>query len=628
MSTAKRDRTSGAGEGCATRSKAVKTSHESDEAAAGKPPVQRLSDKVQVTIKICSDDEDEYISDEADDNPTTLFDAFEEKRWLKQITGFANVGKSRVASCNAKFIRRYFMRHAFWTEMEELCEESSLLAFELFDRYGRLNREYAEHEIRKGSGVWGEELDDGDILLIENMHTEPLWRRQGAGAKLLNAVLDVVRDEARGFFAFVNPMHLTQQTDRDDDKPDSGTISEQVENFTHFFRSMGFRRVGTSGWLAFSDDDHPSRNLDKAQDWDAPVQLKGEQITPEPIRTILSSLSDPSISGAECVSKMEEVFAVEENAPLQMYTDEIGNTILHVAALGRKAEPISYIMSKIPQLAEKRNCDGYTPLEALQSSLDQQRTRQTIGGPRGVIDVISDSFTGFCQSDIECLAALTGTEIFDLTKLSDRDIWAASSATDEMASRDRKVNLIRNTLRLKYGCTCGQCVGGFLSLRMQFALIYQAELQHDILNDYPGAESSGADWILLNNDVLLHLPRAAQQNLVANKSMRQGFVNMCQHIGRCIDKKLLPNTETILDYYRDQVSEWPPATKSYLKRGGTVAAVALMIFDRAYDADEWAGDGMMIELFEQDIKKMPACRNDHEFGFVRAMCGYEDIFTG
>ncbi|KAI8626698.1 hypothetical protein F5Y19DRAFT_466323 [Xylariaceae sp. FL1651] len=544
MSTTKRDRTLGAGEDHATRAKVSKTSHESDSAAAGKLPVQRHSGEVQVTVKIYSDDdrEDDYI-------PMTLLNAFGEERWLKQINSL--------------------------------------------DSYGRLNPEYGEHEIRKGSGVWGKALNHGDIFMIANIRIEPLWRRQGVGAKLVGA----------GFFAFVNPMHLTQETVRNDEKLDSGTICEQSEIFKHFFRSLGFRRIGTSGWLAFTDNDsHPSRHLDKAQDWDAPVQLKSEQITPEPIRTILSSLSDPSISGAESVSKMEEVLAVEGNAPMQVYTDEIGNTILHMAAIGRKAEPISYIMSKIPQLAEKRNSD---------------RTRRLGGGVRVVIDVISDSFTGFCQSDIECLAALIGTEIFDLTKLSDRDIWVVSSATDETASRVREANLIRNTLRLKYGCTCGRCIGGFLNPRMRFTLLCHAEIQYDTLNDNPGPHRSHANWLESNSDVLDHLPRAVQQDLVTDKSMRQGFINMCQHVDDCLRKKWVPNTAAILDFYQDEVSEC-----------GTVAAVAMMIFDTAISQDEWAGDKTMMDMFEDDINQLPTCRNDHKFGLVRAKCGYEEIFTG
>ncbi|KAI1171944.1 hypothetical protein F4777DRAFT_590874 [Nemania sp. FL0916] len=513
--------------------------------------------------------------------------------------------------------------------MEELSNESSLLAFELFDRYGRLNREYSEHEIRKGSGVWGKELDHGDLLMFDNIHViEPPWRRKGLGAKLVSAVLDKTRHESKAFFAIANPLHLAQERVlRNEEEYEEDNIRKQSDNFEHFLRSLGFRRVGISDWLAFTDDDsHPSRHLDKAQDWDAPAQLKGEQIIPGPIRTILDSLADLSISGAECAAKIEEVLVAEENAPLQVWTDENDNTILHIASIGMRAEPISYIMSKVPQLAEKRNSDGYTPLEVLQSSLDYQRTRQLGGFGRRVI-VMSDRFAGFCQADVECLAALTGTEIYDLAELSDRDIWIVSSATDEMASRVPVANPIRNTLRLKYGCTCGQCVGGFLSPRMQFALAAQAEYQHDILNDYPGSDCSGADWVEGNDDVLGHLPMAVQQNLVTNKSMREGFINMCQHVARCLRKKRLPNTATVLDYIRDEAREWPPVTKSFLQRGGTVAAVANMLFDKVIAGDEWAGDQTLIEESGDDFNQLPVCRNDHEFNFVRAMCGYVEIVT-
>ncbi|KAI1740243.1 hypothetical protein F4680DRAFT_465702 [Xylaria scruposa] len=476
--------------------------------------------------------------------------------------------------------------------MDDLSRETSVLSFELFDRYGRLNREYCEHDIRKGSG--------------------------GVGTKLVSALLDKARHMSEYFFAFASPMHITRDYS-DDEKLDSSIVREQSKEFYHFFRSLGFRRVGTSGWLVYTDDDsHPSRHLDKAQDWDDPERSKMEQTVPEPIRTILSSLSDPSTSGVECVCQIEQVLAAEEDAPLWVYVNEVGETILHVAAIGRKAEPISYIMSKNPRLAEKRNADGYTPLEALQSSLELQRT----GTPRARA---SDSFIGFCQSDIECLVALKGTEIFDLDKLLDRDIWAVSSATEEMASRVCEVNLIRNTLRLKYGCTCGQCIGGFLSPRMHIALLHQAEYQHDILYDYPGSEFSGQYWVELNNDVLGYVPGAVQKNLTTNKSMREGFINMCGHIASCLRKNRLPNTETILDFCREEVSEWPPVTRNYLERGGTVAAVAMMLFDNAISSDEWAGYGELMELTKEMVDQLPSCRNDHEFIFVRKMCGYENL---
>ncbi|KAI0530155.1 hypothetical protein GGR58DRAFT_518699 [Xylaria digitata] len=549
-------------------------------------PAQQCSHELQVTVKIHSHDDEPYLfgdtPDEDSDFSEPLFrDLGGCRRWSKQINAFAN-----------------------------LCEETTFLAFELFDRCGRLNREYCDHVIRKGSGIWGKELDHGDILLFENMNIEPFG---------------VARED---FFAFASPMHLTRGLNRNDETLEPRTVYEQSESFKHFFRSLGFRRVGTSEWLAFADDDdHPSRRLDKAQDWDNPERSKEEHLAPESLRTVLSSLSDSSTSGAECVCQMEKVFAVEENMPLWVYINEMGNTILHVAAISRKADPIPYIMSKAPDLAGKRNADGYTPSEALQSSLEVQRTRRPRGWGRAAMDVMSDSFEGFCQSDIACLAALTGTEIVDLTKLSDRDIWVVSKATDETASRVPEVIPIRNALRLKYGCTCGQCIGGFLSPRTRFALQYQAQFQYDNLDELHSGGSSGLDWVELNGHILSHLTEGVRENLKTNKSMRQGFINMCDHIARCLGRKRLPDATTVLDFYQNQVREWPPVTGNYLERGGTVAAVAMMIFDMVIDQDEWAGDGTIMDVFEDDLNQLPTCRNDHEFDFVSSMCGYERIPT-
>jgi len=557
-------------------------------------------------------DEDSYDSEQSS------FDEFAEWKWLEQIDGFANVDQNQVAYCDAKLIRRGRIRSAFWVEMEGPSEETSDLALKLFDRYGRLRREYYDHEIRKGTGAWGEELDRGDILLFESISVKLPWRHQRIGTKIINAILDKVRAKSSSFFAFARPGYLTRELEDEREHPE---VSEnQVAVSEQFWRSLGFRRVGTSGWLAFTDDDsHPSRHLDVAQDWDQPERSKEEEHIPEQIHT---TLSDPSASEVECIRQIQEVFPVEANAQSRLHTDERGNTILHIAAVCRKSETISYILSNYPHLAGIRNAEGHTPLEALQSSLEEYRTRRCYGM---FTAVRSDKFEGFSQSDIARLAALTGTEIVDLSRLSDQDISASSSVTDDVARRIPKVNTIRSTLRLKYGCTCGECIGGFLSPRMHFALLCQAEHQHDMLGD--DLDASGSYWVAYNEDELRHLAPPVRQNLTTNKSMRQGFTNMFHHIARCLEKRRLPNEETVLDLYHNETSEWPPVTKNYLQRGGTVAAAATMLFEEAMRCDEWAGDGMHMDDHEDDIKKLPTCRNDHEFGFVSGMCGYKRIST-
>ncbi|KAH7013298.1 hypothetical protein EDB80DRAFT_863261 [Ilyonectria destructans] len=511
-----------------------------------------------------------------------------------------------VAQCDAKLIRRGRIRNDFSNEIEEPSEETSALGSDLFDRYGRLRREHYEHEIKKGTGIWGQELDRGDILLFGNISVNPSWRRQGIAAKIVQAVLDETRRKSTKFFAFAQPSYAGPLDDVDEEEKAriEATIGEQ------FFRSIGFRRVGTSTWLAFADDSsHPSRSLAATQDIDTPDIQKQQEVMSDDMEVIMTTLSDPSMTGAQCVREIEERFRVAMEEPTVLSTDKKGNTILHIAAMSRKTEAVDLIQSNLPQLASIRNMEGYTPAEALRSDMELRRT--TFG--------MSDKFEGFGRSDVTCLAALTSTDIFYPSESTDFDTETTASAIEEQLSN------ISNTLRLKYGCTCGQCIGGFLSPRMLLALLCQAEINYDFLAhelDY-----SGPDWVSSNEDFLEHLSPSVRENLKTNKSMREGFTNMCDYIARCLRENNLPSERNVLDLWRNKTSEWPPVTKTYLQRGGTVAAAATMIFERAMAQDEWAGDGEHMNVFEEDIKGLATCRNDHEFGFVSGMCGYKRVST-
>ena len=107
--------------------------------------------------------------------------------------------------------------------------------------------------------------------------------------------------------------------------------------------------------------------------------------------------------------------------------------------------------------------------------------------------------------------------------------------------------------------------------------------------------------------------------------MREGFANMYSHFAKRLDQGRVPTEGEVLDFYRSHVSEWPPVTMNYLQRGGSVAAVANQIFERAMESDEWAGDWSHRDVFGEDIDKLVVCRNDHEFGFVAGMCGYKRV---
>ena len=93
----------------------------------------------------------------------------------------------QVAYCRANLIRRGHIRSDLYEEMEEPSSETSKLAFDLFDRYGRLRSEFKTHPVIKGSGVWNQELDEEDILIIEEVCVSKDFRRQQIGQRMIRA---------------------------------------------------------------------------------------------------------------------------------------------------------------------------------------------------------------------------------------------------------------------------------------------------------------------------------------------------------------------------------------------------------------------------------------------------------
>ncbi|KXX78615.1 hypothetical protein MMYC01_204488 [Madurella mycetomatis] len=510
--------------------------------------------------------------------------------------------------------------------MELPSQEVADLAFGLFDRYGRLDHDYYEHEFRKGTGVWGKELDEGDLLLFKSLKVDPAFRRRGLGTKIVNAILEKARtkvDKSVGFFAIAKPGVLLSGSERSGMAPEEKqpTIERMMRISTSFWRSLGFRRVGTSAWFARAESpEHPSRHVELAQDWEGPDDAAAT--LSDDLERLFGKLADPTADELECINDVRKTFLDDHEGQQWQAFDRDGNTLLHIAAMSSKPELVKFVLSKVSHLARMRNKEGYTPLEALQNKLERQRTRESDGHR---FSVRSDAFGGFGPSSIASLAAFENSNAFDLSTLSLQDIEAISSTTDQEINMNPQLDIagIRKTLRLKYGCTCGKCVGGFLSPRMSLALLCVAEIEYDILKD--SMSLTGPGWVNYNGDLLTYLPDNVRENMKTNKSMREGFSNMFDHFAQCLRQGVLPTEQTVLDVLRLERSEWPPVTRNFLQRGGTVASVSTMIFEMAMNDDEWAGDGSHRDTFGGEIDALVECRNDHEFGFVSGMCGYKRI---
>ncbi|KAK8050971.1 hypothetical protein PG993_002356 [Apiospora rasikravindrae] len=517
--------------------------------------------------------------------------------WLKELTAIGFEDDAQIATCDAKLIKRDRIRPSFWQDMEEPSQGTRDLAFGLFDRYGRVSRKYTDPGFRQGSGVWGCELDHGEILFFEKLAVDSRCRRRGVGTQLVQAVLDNIRANIgqNGYIVMVWPGILTQEVARRD-----GDEAKRVYLATsrRFWRSLGFRRIGTSSWFAFTDDEgHPSRSLDVSEEWDPPQDTGFYTAISEPVQGVIDHVLRAPASTPEDLRQLDQVVPDSAEDGRWFATNEHGNTVLHMAAMKGNLDLIKYLIARCPDLATARNREGDTPLEALQSSMELLRTRSSY---MEMVEVVSDRFKGFDQSTIACVEFLSrGKEVFDLTQLSREEISRISSATDSQARTIHpEADAICHALRLKYGCTCGQCMGGFLSPRMKHKLIEETLGRRD--------EDRTIGW---DNDDWLE----------------EGRHMLTGRFVKCLKKGMIPNENNILSSVSDKER---PTLEAFLEEGGTVSSIGTTIFQRMLDSEDWQ---LALSQTDQETatgRILPECRNDLELGFVSGMCGYKRVSPG
>ncbi|OJJ97244.1 hypothetical protein ASPACDRAFT_46098 [Aspergillus aculeatus ATCC 16872] len=405
-------------------------------------------------------------------------DIFAESEWLEQIDGLifnqddSDSNKTPVGYCDGKLIKREKIR----------------------DKYGRLKPESKSHPVKKGSGIWNAELDDGDIFLIESLRIDGQYRRLGKESMLVRVMLEKVTDKTLGFVTIVHPGMLRSEVlcePRGEEVHNKESSELAAMDISKSF--LAIFGVSTNR-LFFVIPALSSSILD--------TELEHK------IKPALECSSDNDF-----VHFLSHIWAdAAGDDPRWTSTDTNGNTVLHLAATNR-------------------NAHGETPLDALLTSLEESRTTRRFNA---LTEDISDQFAVFNDAAVDCLKFLNGgTEVTDV-------VWQ----------------------RFKYGCTCGQCISGFLSPRMCFALECQADIWSNFLReDIEGREN--------NSTFPGFLPHRVQNDLKSNKSMRH-----------MIPEK--PNVEMVLH----DASEWPPTSRSFLERGESFGGVVTMLFQRAMESDE------------------------------------------
>ncbi|KAL4745592.1 hypothetical protein BDW72DRAFT_186441 [Aspergillus terricola var. indicus] len=558
-----------------------------------------------------------------------------QSRWMENFVVECTCDGVTVASALARYIRRERMRFEFWERMEALSSETCVVAFQVFDRYGTVKSKYKDHPVQRGTAVWGNELDHGPLFLIEELHVSaPELRRKGLGQKIVSLLLNKARqfsldekgdgenqglvygsneafEQAWTLHALVSPGVLTAdvkwQLVGKSVKERLKVRAQAQSGATSFWRACGFRRVGASRCFAFSfDSQHQSRVLGAASDFDLRIDdaggLEDEEISETAIFTEVKNIKMERLRDA--LPLHHAAITLGDNDLKAFFVthadDSIGwdrvttseATLLHLTACELKPLSTQWLLESVPNAESwkmARDINGYTPVEALQENLETMRTQKELGSR---VLSLSDHFRGYPDSAVSCLSLLSRPDTLGL-----------------------------NDKCLRYGCTCGECLEGFLSARMSKTLIFHGETMYDLIQD---EIDDGGFWVKYNDYVLVHLEPDVRKNLKTNKSLRKGFVNIFRIVVECLEAKRVPTAEN-LEWCCNNRSEWPPDTKNYLRRAGTQMgcyAVLRYMFDAAKEQDEKAGDGECQLILEEEWSVLPTCRNDHEFEFVARTCGY------
>lgn len=483
---------------------------------------------------------------------------------------------------------------SFYDDMEASAEETASLAFDIFNRYGRLRKEFKDHPVKRGSGIWQDELDGGDLLVFETMSVHRWSQSRVMDQKLATAVLKKAQQKSPRYFAVVSPGFLNSDTDKEtfymsEEERESYALGREFFEVP-FWRSLGFRRIGSSRWFAkASDKSHPCHSLSAEDDYDPPGFWSGPMRKPCPdVDVLFENLFDTRDEHwHEKIMKIFEHLPAED--PRWQATDRHENTILHAAAINYSHQSIEQILSQHSDLLNNRNKLGETPTEAFEFHLESQRT----GATTDSVDIglhVSDDFRGFSRESILFLIKLKG--LVNITELE--------------------------RLRLHYGCTCGQCLSGFLSPWMRHTLQCKAEERHEAMES--GVRFNPRNF-MIDEFARFYADSSERQWIKANEAVQQGFVNMWSHFTQCLKDDHLTIENNVLAVLED-TNILAPASKYFLRKGGTIFGVGSMLFSHARTTDRYAGDGGHYRAFEHDILKLPECRNDHEFWFVGSMCGY------
>jgi len=513
-----------------------------------------------------------------------------------------------------------------------LLKDGKEFSTELFDRYRRLHPELLQHPVKRGSAIWNQEVESDHILLIHYIRIRRKLRGHGLGKRLVSELLMKMRSLAPNLIAYVKPQAIDYDWKEIKPRLDPHRREcfgiEEIRIATDFWRSLGFRRIGASGWFGLaSAPNHPCHSITASEDFNPPMlphqvtyPYKGYFLTNlmglapclmvtainqefSPVRchfsggtykqldAEISLLTAGGLTDDRSVCELLEMFRKRgPDHPLYDGVDDDGNSMLHLAALRGMPKLVKSILAQCPRLATVRNRQHDTPMEAVLSKLGSSRTSQ----PEMPVE----------RALVTCLIHLRGEDVTDIPQ-------------EELD-------------RLAYGCTCGQCISGILSVRMRYALLNVAyQFNPEMVGNEPDNLLATENGEFRHNweERLRLLDSAFRIRFMRTARYRQGYSYLGRLIAGCLHRGGLPSCATILGMHTKQKgsSKWYSAAQSYISEGGGIVPIGKYIFDSAMREDHLTGSGALLRDCGSVIEKLPKCRNDPEFKYVSQRCGYDSV---
>ncbi|KAI4952937.1 hypothetical protein J4E86_006474 [Alternaria arbusti] len=229
----------------------------------------------------------------------------------------------------------------FYRQMNHFATPGPIknLGFKLFNHHGHLREEYKEHIVKKGSGIWGSELDTGLLLLLNDHFKKPVY-------------------------AFVNSWESTAK---------GSTPCTFHDDQEQRFRDLGFRRVGNTKFFALSSDvSHSCYRLPAADDFD-PAPLQPSKGTEDFMNIVVDVLASPDHLFREKLDTKYSEMSSEEVYGVVLHSS--GGNLLHIVALSGMYQSAACMVARWPELRDARNDAGETPLEALEWLIEEDKMR-------------------------------------------------------------------------------------------------------------------------------------------------------------------------------------------------------------------------------------------------------------